>query len=448
MGKRKFANLYDGRAMLSNFQSPLVILLALASLLIYLPAGSLLHVAVFHEQHNRGGRLLVKRNRRTLQDMHVEYGPYRFRRAYRMTGENFDQLVTILTPYINVGKGYRKGPNGKIPVAMRVSATIRYLAGGSPDDIGLSHGVSPGYLFDGCIWPVIDAINKCPSLKVLFPTDHAEQRDIARGFQQRSDADFDSCVSAIDGILIWTEKPQEKECQAFGNLQSGSFFCGRKHKFGFNMQALCDFEGRFMEFWITTPAATSDFLSFITSDFYNKVKVPGFLVPGLVIFGDNAYVSSEFMASPYKNVHSGANDAYNFYQSQLRIRIEMAFGMLTRRWGILRSPLSARLGMAKQIAIASACVRLHNFCLGPRGSTQTSAILPSLARDEFAMESEGTTVYSRDSLNRPVNLLGGGEHLDDIAIGDQIVRRDEARRRLRRIVDEKGLQRPPPASRR
>ena len=32
------------------------------------------------------------------------------------------------------------------------------------------------------------------------------------------------CAGAIDGMLVWTEKPSEKRCKAFGNLQLGSFY--------------------------------------------------------------------------------------------------------------------------------------------------------------------------------------------------------------------------------
>ena len=43
------------------------------------------------------------------------------------------------------------------------------------------------------------------------------------------------------------------------------------------------------------------------------------------------------MVTPLKAMSSGVKDAYNFYQSQLRINVECAFGVLTNRWTILRS---------------------------------------------------------------------------------------------------------------
>ena len=79
------------------------------------------------------------------------------------------------------------------------------------------------------------------------------------------------------------------------------------------------------------PGSTSDYLAFMTSSLHSKVEKEGFLAPGLVLYGDNAYVSNEHMVTPFKNVSSGSKDAYNFYQSQVRIRVECSFGMLVHR---------------------------------------------------------------------------------------------------------------------
>jgi hypothetical protein len=36
------------------------------------------------------------------------------------------------------------------------------------------------------------------------------------------------------------------------------------------------------------------------------------------------------------------NDTFNFFASQLHIRIEMVFGMMVKKWGILQRPVSVR----------------------------------------------------------------------------------------------------------
>ncbi len=55
------------------------------------------------------------------------------------------------------------------------------------------------------------------------------------------------------------------------------------------------------------------------------------------------------------------NDAFNFFLSQLRIRIEMAFGLLQTKWGVLNRPLQVNLATAA--TVVQTCARLHNFCL-------------------------------------------------------------------------------------
>lgn len=57
-------------------------------------------------------------------------------------------------------------------------------------------------------------------------------------------------------------------------------------------------------------------------------------------------------------------DAYNFYLSQVRIRIEMAFGLLCGKWRILQRPLQVRLKNAGKVFMC--CARLHNFAINER----------------------------------------------------------------------------------
>ena len=66
------------------------------------------------------------------------------------------------------------------------------------------------------------------------------------------------------------------------------------------------------------------------------------------------------------------NDAYNFYLSQMRIRIEMAFGLLCGKWAILQRPLLVRLKNAGKLFMA--CARLHNFVINERITNNPAAM--------------------------------------------------------------------------
>jgi hypothetical protein len=52
---------------------------------------------------------------------------------------------------------------------------------------------------------------------------------------------------------------------------------------------------------------------------------------------------------------------YNFYLSQLRIRVEMSFSLLSTKWRIYRRNLEYSL--EKNIRIINAASRLHNFVI-------------------------------------------------------------------------------------
>eukprot|EP00970_Alexandrium_tamarense_P017966 scaffold12964_cov117-Alexandrium_tamarense.AAC.1 len=69
------------------------------------------------------------------------------------------------------------------------------------------------------------------------------------------------------------------------------------------------------------------------------------------------------MVTPYPNTSRGARDNYNYFHSQLRIRIECAFGMFVQRWGMLRTAIPCNVSVPKTISLVLALAKLHNFCL-------------------------------------------------------------------------------------
>ena len=93
------------------------------------------------------------------------------------------------------------------------------------------------------------------------------------------------------------------------------------------------------------------------------------LPAGYVLIGDAAYSVGESRLTSFTGGHRNdpTKDAFNFFLSQLRIRIEMAFGLLTNKWRILHSPLQTNLGHASDILMA--CARLHNSCIDADGWT-------------------------------------------------------------------------------
>jgi hypothetical protein len=90
------------------------------------------------------------------------------------------------------------------------------------------------------------------------------------------------------------------------------FFCGCKGKFWLNCQVVSDVRGRFLDISIGLPGASLDCIAFEGSDLYERLE-GGLLKNGLVLYGDNAYINTRYMATPFPNVSSGSKDDYNFF---------------------------------------------------------------------------------------------------------------------------------------
>jgi hypothetical protein len=372
------------------------------------------------------------RKRPFLPDLFKEYGPINFRRAYRMKEESFWLLLDLLDKEMGKKLTRRRGktPNGDICNGMRLAIALRYFAGGDPLDIMMVFKVSRGMVLQ-CVWIVVAAIHRTKELDLKYPRSYKEQEAVAAEFCKASAVGFNNCAGCIDGILIWIHKPSNKELDKVG-FGGRKFYCGRKKKFGLNMQATCDARRRFLDVEIGHPGATSDYLAFVLSSLHQKMENTNdnggpFLSPGLSLYGDNAYVNTVYMATPFKGASEGPKDAYNFYHSQLRITIECAFGILVHRWGLLRRAMPVNISLMKTIALVVALCKLHNFCIDANEKLDEPAkddeedivlhsgiILPAFQpmpqSEETDVSTEFVYVPERDRLNQ---LLDGGEHADD-----------------------------------
>jgi len=186
------------------------------------------------------------------------------------------------------------------------------------------YGVSHTIILDS-VWCVVEAVNQLCEFHIEYPKSATEQKKIAKVFDEKSEVGFSNCTGRIDGVLIWTHKPTEKDAAKAG-VGRKKFVCGRKGKFGLNCQAISDLHGRILNISIVYDGASSDCLAFEGSDIFQHLE-SGLPHDDLVLFGDNAYLNSKYMVTPYPIVSSGGKDDYNFYHSQLRIRFECKFGL-------------------------------------------------------------------------------------------------------------------------
>jgi hypothetical protein len=201
-----------------------------------------------------------------------------------------------------------------------LSIALRYFAGGSVFDIMLVHGVSLTSTYVS-LWGFVDAINSTPELDFDY-LNHEQQQEVAAWFCSRCGSGFNNVVGAINGLGVCTLMPSLSECLIM-NCGQSNFQCHQKVKYGLNLQAICIHNLKFTWIEIKWPAATSDYMAWVTSslaiELDNDVEK---LIKGGTLVGDCAYVKKSYMATPLKGFLGGYKDPYNFYLSQLRITIE------------------------------------------------------------------------------------------------------------------------------
>ena len=223
-----------------------------------------------------------------------------------------------------------------------------------------THGVAFSEVYKS-IWKILDTINAYKKLTIKFPN-HNEQKIIAEGFKMKLWVKFINCTGCINGMLVWTNKPNKKTLEQC-DIGPKKFYCGRKKKFGVTLQAVCDHKRRFIDIEIGFPALSSDYLCFVNSTICKLMYDSNLLAPGLCLYGDAAYGNNMFMTVPFKNVSFGPKDAFNFFHSQIRINIECAFGMLVHRWPVLRKPIPVNISIQRTTHLVRALCMLHNFCI-------------------------------------------------------------------------------------
>lgn len=93
-------------------------------------------------------------------------------------------------------------------------------------------------------------------------------------------------------------------------------------------------------------------------------------------------------------------DAFNYFQSNLRINIECAFGILVQRWGVLWRPM--RVSYRKVPRVVELCMMMHNYCTDNSAAPSRRSHerdwadhgLPSLNLNEQFIEGTGRVVQS------------------------------------------------------
>jgi|Transcript_17619 hypothetical protein len=151
-----------------------------------------------------------------------------------------------------------------------------------------------------------------------------------------------------------------------------------------NIQAVSDHLCRFIYFSVAGPGVMGDRDACKEVDLYDLIEM---LPVGYCIISDCAYDPTEHMVPVYGSAQRlrAVYDNFNYYASQLRICIEMAFGLMQMKWGVLNHSVGVSLKNAKWMIMAIA--RLHNFVINEREASHNDApteisYCPTVPEDE------------------------------------------------------------------
>ena len=158
------------------------------------------------------------------------------------------------------------------------------------------------------------------------------------GFASRStDGIIDNCVGVVDGYLLRIKVPSKHEVK---NVKS--FFSGHYQCYGVNVQAVADHHCQFLFMAVSGPGIMGDKEAIGETTLKDLIEGLPF---GVCVIGDAAYCPTEHLVPVYQGLakQQSKYDNFNYFASQLRIRVKMAFGLMTMKWGILSHPVGCKV---------------------------------------------------------------------------------------------------------
>ncbi len=337
-----------------------------------------------------------------------------FRRMYRMDLESFVKLSSMVEPHFRVNEKMSKvrTTKGTITTEITLHCLLRWLAGGSYIDIRLSAGISRSSFYR-CIHGAMNAISTMQDISILsFPPDEDTQSLLANNFRDVSGTSgiLNGCVGVLDGFLLQTCTPTESGSN--GNVKA--YFSGHYHCYGVNVQGMCDSKCRFIYLAAAAPGGCNDIVAFRRCGLQQLINR---LPVGRYIVGDNAYVCSEHLLTQFSGNEKfeARKDAFNFYISQLRIRVEMAFGMMSNKFQILKRPVT--IGVQSIGKFLMTIGKLHNYCINERLARNADALAPvprSRATYNRTSTSDDDSTNSTDEGSNDYNYLPSDITIVDI----------------------------------
>jgi hypothetical protein len=328
----------------------------------------MLMMILFERNKTRARLFKWEHNRLNWEEsLHKERHQQSFESKYHMSETAFFTLLDMLRDSITVNFiKSRNSTKGNDPIfpELILATGLRFLGGSSHKDLEDIFGMSINSV-KRVIKMLFEAILGCDALALKLPETAEEYKTLADDFCERSGAGqiYYGVIGTLDGWLCSTYSPQL--------LNPAEYFSGHYQIFGVNVQAICDAHISFIYLSVAGPGGMNDIRAIQKCT--ELLRFIDAMPKQYFLLGDNAYGLSENILIPFSGSQKKAveNDAYNYYLSQLRIRIEQAFGLLTTKWRIFRSPINATLHTTSDIINVAS--RLHNFVIKEDGDVEIAA---------------------------------------------------------------------------
>ena len=270
-----------------------------------------------------------------------------------------DELREPLTVSVKHSVSCTSG-NEPIFPEVNVAVGLRFLGrGDTHTSLADAYGMSDAsaYRVIEMFLNAVDYNESCRAMQVRLPRGIDELNELPQRWRDVSTCPISMLnghIGAMDGWFPRTEMPGDQVNQT-------DYFSGHYQAYGLNVQAMCDPDLLFTYIAVAGPGKINDSRAFSRlRELQNWMQS---LPPWCFVSADCAYGLNRRVMIPFTSAEilGEGYRAYNFYLSQLRIRIEMAFGMLTTKWRRLRSTLN--FSTRKNAQIIRVCTKLHNFVI-------------------------------------------------------------------------------------
>lgn len=198
-----------------------------------------------------------------------------------------------------------------------------------------------------------------------MPSTEAEWKKIASDFEQKWN--FPHCIGAVDGKHVVMNAPPN----------SGSIYYNYKHTHSIVLMGICDANYKFIYVDVGSNGRISDGGVFNKCSFAEALDCNALNIPQpeplpgrelevpYVIVADDAFALKPNIMKPFPGHNlSPSERVFSYRLSRARRCIKNAFGILSAKFRVMRSPIS--LGPEKTRKITLASCALHNFLLSRR----------------------------------------------------------------------------------